>query len=181
MINIFKPNGSNSGHAAFFKYHPTTDMVFLEMIKQSNWDSVNKKGSFKQDRKDPAKFIAVKLSMFELGSIINCFERRTNFSTVHMGTNGSIGINLSVKDKVDRNTNQPIGKFFSLGVTRSNEAVVLREFFKYVLTLHAKKVIEDQQKMFESSRNQPQQSYAQEAYPEAQIQDQQGWGYNPGY
>jgi hypothetical protein len=130
--------------------------------------------------------------MFELGSIINCFERRTNFSTVHMGTNGSIGINLSVKDKVDRNTNQPIGKFFSLGVTRSkeikfwisieeNEAVVLREFFKYVLTLHAKKVIEDQQKMFESSRNQPQQSYAQEAYPEAQIQDQQGWGYNPGY
>jgi hypothetical protein len=53
------------------------------MVKQASWDARKKKGSFSKNANNPNKTISVKLSINEVGGVINAITRRSEFSGFH--------------------------------------------------------------------------------------------------
>lgn len=143
MLSIYKPNSKNTGHAAHFTFSPESKCVYVNMIKQSSWNTQTKNGSFKQDTKDPTKVISAKFNAIELGKFVNSFERRVPVNLYHHSDNGDSKIYLIPKTQT--NDNGSASNYFNLTISKGQdlnffisfdegETVALREGFKMCLT-----------------------------------------------
>lgn len=127
-ISFFKPNKSATGHAAFFSLNDRD--FYLNMQKQTGWDSVKNNGIFKSD-KDSDK-IAIKFNIVELGSIIRAILYNEPFSTVHRF--GDISTSISIQQYEKKNKAKAIGISISKNKNKfsisldMNEATVLWVF-----------------------------------------------------
>ncbi len=143
MIQLYKPNSSNSGCAFAFNLGTTgkskEPCVYINAILQHSWNDKTKNGSFAENAKNPDKTIAVKLNEFELGSFIYAIENYTEYSAFHTFEDNKTTI--AFKPYTKKNGS----KAFSFTVTKNSaikfgigmeigEAYVIREFFKGVLS-----------------------------------------------
>lgn len=141
MIQIYKPNPSNTGCAFSFSlgFNKTGEpCVYVNGVKQASWNAQTKKGSFAENAKDPEKSLALKFNEFELGGFIRAIENYEEYKAFHTFEQNQTSISFKPYAKRDG------GKAFSFGVTRNStlkfgvgielsEAIALREFFQYCL------------------------------------------------
>lgn len=141
MIQIYKPNPSNTGCAFSFSLGQNKQgepCVYLNGVKQASWNPQTKKGSFSENAKDPEKSVALKFNEFELGGFIQAIENYSEYKTFHTFEQNQTSISFKPYAKKDGS------KAFSFGITRNStlkfgvgielsEAVVLREFLKFCL------------------------------------------------
>lgn len=83
MIQIYKPNKNNTGHACSFSQSDKDKAIFATILKQAGWNTKQSIGTFKDSRNDPNKNINIKLEPVEVGAILDCIDRNRAFSTVH--------------------------------------------------------------------------------------------------
>ena len=114
---LYKPNSKNTGCAISFYLSFNSgnpDCVFLNMIKQASWDSKKRNGSFSKNVNNPNKTISIKLSINEVGGIINAISSKAEFSGYHRYNDNTTIIKFSTYKKKDG------GSAFSLTVTRNS-------------------------------------------------------------
>ena len=144
MLHVYHPNKAVKGFACSFWYSEKDNAVFATILKQSGWDDKNGNGVFKDSKNDPTKKVNIKLSAFEVGSILDCIERNRPFSSFHDHdeTPKSIGFNpwmngetlkgysfaVTVTNKKDTTSKNS----FYIGLT-FGEARTIREFLVYSL------------------------------------------------
>ncbi len=101
-IQIYKPNKSNTGFG--FSFSAGDDkksgepVLFVNGIAQYSWN--NGSGTFQGNSNNPEKTITVKFNEFECGSIINCLEKRYEWSTYHKSGENNTSIKFTPWDKV---------------------------------------------------------------------------------
>lgn len=139
-LSFYKPNKSNSGHAASFS--SVNGNLFCSMIKQFSWDDQKRTGSFIGNKEDPSKNVSTKLSAAEAGSILNVIKNCTKFSTFHSSKDQTLNISFQpwinpggelagfgfLIDKKSK-TDSTAGNKFNLTLTLG-EAEVLGLFFQ---------------------------------------------------
>lgn len=79
MIQIYKPNKSNTGAACSFgvKYDEdnlSRSSIFLNIIKQHSWNEQTGNGSFSENKDDKENSIAIKFNIFEAGKMISAIN-----------------------------------------------------------------------------------------------------------
>ena len=78
MIQFYKANAKVSGTACSFSVNPKDKSVYASLIKQKSWDANSKTGRFDTENK-----CITKLSVMELGAIINAIETKSDWSAYH--------------------------------------------------------------------------------------------------
>lgn len=145
--------------------------LFINVVKQSAYDSTRRIGQFQGEK------IAVKLSIFEVGNLLDVITNNRPFSTVHRNSYADektmtqiyfepfVPENKETKEKGEQ-------KGFALRIIRGEskfffgfsfgEAMVLRSFFDYFLRqtfsneqLSAKKAYKDKQEKAQSAPKSP--------------------------
>lgn len=141
MLTFFKPNKSGTGSVIDFSLNSTSQEnnkpgVFVKITLQC--------GGMDAPFRGATDFTAIKFGVIEIGALINVFERKTNWSTVHKGDNFNRSISVSILYKKGENQN-PTKEISGVGfsttvnnkkygfVLKLEEMVVVREFFKYSL------------------------------------------------
>jgi len=161
-LTFYKPNSKNSG-AAFQISIGKTNELFFKLIKQSGWDDVKKRGSFKDNVNSPQKSMASKLNALEAASIINSINSKIEFKTYHKSKNQNLMISFGLM--LDKATNQEKG--FSLRILKEiqfsmgfypNEALLLKMFLEEYIKLSFEQEVQTQE---EVAATLPQQSPAQ--------------------
>lgn len=169
-LTFYKPNSKNSG-AAFQISIGKTNELFFKLIKQSGWDDVKKRGSFKDNVNSPQKSMASKLNALEAASIINSINSKIEFKTYHKSKNQNLMISFGLM--LDKATNQEKG--FSLRILKEeaansvdkiqfsmgfypNEALLLKMFLEEYIKLSFEQEVQTQEEVAATS---PQQSPAQ--------------------
>jgi hypothetical protein len=98
-LQIYKPNSKNTGCAISFQishYKKEQEpQFFINCIRQHSWDDRKKTGSFAGNRKDNAKFIALKFNEFELGEIIHTFRSYDPYYSFHSSSETKTQIRLT--------------------------------------------------------------------------------------
>lgn len=100
-IQIYKPNKSNTGFG--FSFSQGSDkksgepVLFVNAIAQYSWN--NGSGTFQGNSNNPEKTVTVKFNEFECGSIINCLQRRYEWSTFHQSGENKTTIKFTPWDK----------------------------------------------------------------------------------
>jgi hypothetical protein len=132
-IQIYKPNPRASGSAIGFScsVNQRSGKVesYVNIFNQVSWDAKTRRASFKTE--DGSNQIAIKLSIFELGSLIRTMTKGEELSTVHKSDSGTTSIKFNrystEKSKGYSFSASREGNKFSCSLTPS-EAVVLEEF-----------------------------------------------------
>jgi len=142
MINFYKPNSKNTGHAFGFRLgvqgKTNEPCLYMTAVQQYSWDSKKKSGSFSGNSKDPEKSASIKFNESELGGFIYAIENYEKFNAFHSFDDNKTSISLAPYTKKDGT------KAFSFSVTRNSankfgiglemsEAYLLAEYFKYVI------------------------------------------------
>lgn len=163
MINFYKPNSKNSGHACSFQYAKDGNFYF-SFAKQTGWNDSTKTGSFKS--KDKSNTINGKLSVTEVCSIIDCIESNREFSAFHKSAKQTLSIKFSpyVRNDaqigftfaVNRKDESGEGKGFLIGFN-FGEAVQAREYLKTALQTVFAGQIEKSQQISMNSKPAPKQ------------------------
>lgn len=100
-IQIYKPNKSNSGFGFSFSLgidkKSGEPVLFVNGIAQYSWS--NGSGTFQGNSNDPKKTVTVKFNEFECGAIINCLQRRYEWSTFHKSGENKTTIKFTPWDK----------------------------------------------------------------------------------
>lgn len=109
-VKIFKPNPRNTGAIGTLNFGPAEKggslngeiVPYINILLQASWDEATKRGSFKENSKNPEKHISVKLSEFEAGHIINSIKRRVEWKGFHTSGDNKTQISFtpSTKDNV---------------------------------------------------------------------------------
>lgn len=103
---IYKPNKGNTGALVSFNLGPDKKggdikgelAVYINIVKQASWDG--KKGSFKENAKNPEKNINLKINEFEVGGFLNAIRRRVEFKGFHTsGESTSVQFSFTPQDK----------------------------------------------------------------------------------
>jgi hypothetical protein len=124
QVQLYKPNSKNTGAAVSFSIGSVKDSsepaFFINVIQQSSWDDVKKVGSFSANKSNPAKNISVKMGEFELGEIINAFNKEISWSGFHSNSENKTQIRFGPFDKVrGKDANAVNYKAFGLSFTRN--------------------------------------------------------------
>jgi len=152
MIQFYKPNPKNNGHACSF-YMSQDGSYWMTLIKQESWDAKKKIGSFQKNKGNPQKTVNVKFNPTEIAGFIDSIESNRVSSGYH-GSNQIVRFKFSPYNKGD----EQVG--FSLSVTKESkedstektsfllgfyfsEARLLKEHLTYLLH---KKFSEDDKK-----------------------------------
>jgi len=80
MIQLYKPNKNNTGHA--FSIKLVGDAFIATLLKQAQAGQ-EKKGAFSGNRKQVGKEINVKINATEACGMIDAMERNVNWNTLH--------------------------------------------------------------------------------------------------
>ncbi len=151
-LPIYKPNAANKGSAFTFNFGPAKKggdlkgdlALYVSTVLQASWNSTTKQGSFKENAKNQAKTCNIKLSLFEVGGLINSIKRRVEFKGYHTFPGSSSSIQFSfapaVKEEVFngfifsilRGSDKAV---FRIGIA-PNEAEVLSNFLDFGLKQH---------------------------------------------
>ncbi len=151
-LPIYKPNASNKGSAFTFNFGPTKKggdlkgelALYVSTVLQASWNASAKTGSFKENANNPAKKCNVKLSLFEVGGLINSIKRRVEFKGYHTfpGSAGSVQFSFTPATKDDvfmgfrfsilRSSDKAV---FAIGIA-PHEAEVLSSFLDFGLKTH---------------------------------------------
>ena len=166
-LQIYKPNAKSTGNAATFEvgYRDGKPEFYVSFIKQSGWDSKTNNGSFKGNKDDPSKNINMKLNEFELGEILNAFNRFLPWSGFHSFGGNNTSLLLSPWKK-SKNVKLKAGNesidvhAYGFSVFRSGtsfaialepgEIEVLKELIKYFYRVIFDKKAADQKKYLQS-------------------------------
>ena len=189
-ITIFKPNPRNTGALVSFKLGPDKRggdtkgelSFYVSIVQQASWDNANKKGSFRENAKNPDKNINIKFNEFEVGGFINSIRRRTEFKGYHTsGESTSVQFSFSPHSK----DNQVVGFYFSVlrnGKDKFSvpitfaEAEAIVSWFDFGLkTLFANRFKAETQRFAEggqAQRQQPARKPEPEPEPEAPAQEE---------
>jgi hypothetical protein len=102
-IQIYKPNKANNGFAFNFSIgidkKNNEPVLYISAIAQYSWDDNKRLGSFMENKENPDKNINLKFNEFECGSIIDCLNRRYEYSTFHQFEKNKTTIKFSPWDK----------------------------------------------------------------------------------
>lgn len=145
MNTIFKPNRSGSGILIDFGIHGSRQIkgksgLYLKLVKQC--------GPMENPFAGSTQKATIKFNELELCSMINSFEKRTNWSTVHKqgaAAGRSITFNVLFKKDSEGNATKEFSGFgfsTSMGAEKfnftlnPNECVLVRELFKWGLQHH---------------------------------------------
>jgi len=107
-IQIYKPNKSNTGFA--FNFSMGVDKknkepaLYISAIAQHSWDENKRLGSFMENKDNPDKNINLKFNEFECGSIVDCIEKRYEYSTFHQFEKNKTTIKFTPWDKKVKST-----------------------------------------------------------------------------
>ena len=84
-VQIYKPNKTSSGCAFTFQigFRDGLPEFYVNAVQQASWNAQARTGSFKENAKDPNKSLNAKLGEFELGEILNSFEKNIPWSQFH--------------------------------------------------------------------------------------------------
>jgi hypothetical protein len=118
-LQIYKPNSKNTGCAISFQISqkPNSEPQFyVNCIAQHSWNDQTKTGSFAESRNNPSKTIAVKFNEFELGEMINAFQRNTTYSAFHSSESNKTQIKLSPYEKT-KGTGEYAIKYIAYGLS----------------------------------------------------------------
>lgn len=166
-LTFYKPNSKNTG-AAFQISIGKTNELFFKITKQSGWDDMKKRGSFKDNVNNPQKSMASKLNALEAASMINSINTKAEFKTYHKSKNQNLMINFGLM--IDKTTNQEKG--FSLRILKEeatnsvdkiqfsigfypNEALLLKMFLKEYIKVSFEEEVQSQEEISESLNQQP--------------------------
>ena len=83
MIQFYKPNAKNTGAACSFWYNPQHEAFWASIIRQASWDAKSRTGSFQKNKNVQEKNVKIKLSLNEVGGILDCLENNREFSAFH--------------------------------------------------------------------------------------------------
>ncbi len=140
-VNIYKPRARGDGHAAQFNYNAGSERVdpcvYINIVKQSSWDAESKVGKFYKTGEDSKTSVSIKISAWEIGSLIRAIDTDGAFSTVHVFKESKTSIKFAMFDRPPTDK-FPASKSWGLSITRDdvpfriaiemNEAVVIRQF-----------------------------------------------------
>lgn len=101
-LQLYKPNSKNTGCAISFQISQKGDgepQFYVNCIAQHSWDDKKKTGSFSGSRNDPSKTVALKFNEFELGELINSFNREVPYSAFHTSESTKTQIRLTTYEK----------------------------------------------------------------------------------
>lgn len=122
-LQLYKPNSKNTGCAISFQISQkggNEPQFYVNCIAQHSWDDSRKTGSFAGSRDDPSKTVAVKFNEFELGELINSFDKEVSYSTFHSNESTKTRIMLSTYDKTRGTGDYAIKvKCFGLTIVRN--------------------------------------------------------------
>jgi hypothetical protein len=151
MINFYKPNPRNTGHACSFKLSNQDNRFYAEILKQDSWNPATRTGSFSQNAKDPAKKAVVKFSHTEIGGILDSIDTGRAFSAYHDGAvtqfSTSIKFEPYMKDGVQIGHSFSVVKSSKEDSSKKTNFVIGLNFgegrlLKEALTLFIRKAIE---------------------------------------
>lgn len=77
MPQFYKGNSSLKGHGVSFSSNPKEKCIFLQMVKQSDWNPEKHLGSYAGPK------ITVKLSLSEIGELLDMFNNNRSYSKPH--------------------------------------------------------------------------------------------------
>lgn len=118
-LQIYKPNSKNTGCAISFQISQKLNsepQFYVNCIAQHSWNDQTKTGSFAESRNNPSKTIAVKFNEFELGEMINAFQRNTTYSAFHSSESNKTQIKLSPYEKT-KGTGEYAIKYIAYGLS----------------------------------------------------------------
>ena len=158
MIQLYKANKSNTGHAASISVNSKEGNLYVQFIKQMGYNEERHIGSFKGGDKATVKF-----NIWEMGALLDSFSRNQPYKTVHQSPNKSVSINagpysldkndpakvsgysLSISFK-EEGQEQP--KRFSISFNFAERQVFI-EYLKFALNKHFAASYSEQKKEFE--------------------------------
>jgi hypothetical protein len=153
-LKIFKPNGKKTGHACHFQLTSSGESrgVYLEIIKQTGWNSSKKIGSFKGGDK-----VILKFNEFEVADLIHSIEtgKRTQFFHQSNGTSSSISFSEYIAGGESKGFGLFVSKNnkkFNIGLLHS-EAVALREWLKFSLHRFFQSYYAEDKKLLKNRKN----------------------------
>ena len=106
-LPIYKPNGKNQGAALninISNQKGREPMLFINMIRQFNWNAEARRGSFAGNKDQPEHTVNMKIGHAECGDIISAITNRYNFCAFHTFNDNSTTLNLSPWDQVSNVT-----------------------------------------------------------------------------
>jgi hypothetical protein len=118
-LQIYKPNSKNTGCAISFQISqkPNNEPQFyVNCIAQHSWNDQTKTGSFAESRNNPSKTIAIKFNEFELGEMINAFQKEISYSTFHSSESNKTQIKLAPYEKT-KGTGEYAVKYTAFGLS----------------------------------------------------------------
>jgi len=136
-LAFYKPNSKNTGCAFSFQLSTkgSKPILYVNGIQQFSWNDQTKNGSFKGNKDNPEKNIAIKLNENEMGGLIHAIRTYGEWKAFHSFEDNKTQISwMRYKKKdggdafsfsVSRNGNQKFG----MGVELS-EAEALRVFLE---------------------------------------------------
>lgn len=108
MPQFYKGNKSLKGHGVSFSSNPKEKCVFISMVKQSGWSDERHLGSFAGPK------ISVKLSVAEIGELLDMFNNNRSYSKPHGDT-----VQLSFKPYIIKDTdNQDVQKGYGITINK---------------------------------------------------------------
>lgn len=111
-VKLYKGNSRSTGSVTTFNIGPADKdgdikgeiAVYISTLLQASWNELTKKPSFKENAKNPAKQLRLKINEFEVGNLVNAIKRRVEFKGyhTHAGRQGQVQFSFtpSVKDGV---------------------------------------------------------------------------------
>jgi len=116
MPQFYKGNSTLKGHGVSFSSNPKEKCIFVQMVKQSDWNQERHLGSFAGPK------ITVKLNLSEIGELLDMFRNNRSYSKPH--SNGvqvrfapyivgeeQKGYGITISKKEDENTTTWLGSF----------------------------------------------------------------------
>ena len=83
MITFYKPTPKNTGLAMSFQASDRDKHLYVNLLKQVNWDANTKKGSFLANKNKPGFYANIKFNQIEAGGMLDAIEHNALFSAYH--------------------------------------------------------------------------------------------------
>lgn len=115
-LSFYKPNSKNTGAA--FSANFKGSELFFNIVKQASWNDAQRRGSFKENVKNPQKSLGVKMNSIEAANIILAMDTKGKYSTYHKSKNQNLNIIFELM--VDKTTGAEKG--FSLRILKEDVA-----------------------------------------------------------